>query len=209
MNIIAKQLERSNVVFAFREGAIQPPEPSRIFSLYGGDASKGSLFSDNPAMSTRVFEFPALGLMWIFEGSRVRVEDKRFRSPQDSKLPQEMLRVLKALYPNVAPIAQGFNYDILYRMDIVIPVADIMGSFLRKEAVENIADFGWQYTLTKEKGKRAETYFFKVVSPIEFSVHANYHFNNIGTVEERDLQKSFEHSYREVDKALDHIAFKS
>jgi hypothetical protein len=127
------------------------------------------------------------------------------RSPKDARLAHEMRRLLTALYPDKQPEAYGYNYDMIYRVDTVIPVKEIMGSFLKSSATEEVKDFGWQYTLSKEKGKRAETYFFKMVSPIEYGVHANFHFNESILPKTEDLQASFEKKYADADESLMHI----
>ena len=207
MKITAKQIDRSNVVIAFPDGVIPPPEASKLFPLYTEAQSKGAMFSDNPSTATKVFDFPAAGLQWVFEPGRVRLEDKKHRSPDESKLPAELVRVMEALYAGALPVGYGFNYDMIYRMDTVIPMKDIMGSFLKPESIEDVRHFGWQYTLSKEKGKRLETYFLKAVSPIELAVHANFHFNDIRLPDADDLQKAFERSYANADGALSHLAF--
>ena len=209
MSIVAKQIQRSNIVVAYADGAVRLPEPATVFSAYPGEGGKGALFSDNAAMATRIFEFPTTGFMWIFEPSRVRLEDKKFRSPEDSKLAQELHRVLAVLGWTAVPVAYGFNYDIIYRTDVVIPAGEIMQNFLKPETIESIKDFGWQYTLAKEKGKRLETYFFKAVSPIEYSVHANFHINEAGLPKEKDLHEQFKRGYADVDNGLSHMAHKA
>lgn len=206
MSIIAKQIQRSNIVCVFPEGATKLPEPSIVFAAYPGEAGKGGLFSDNAAVMTRIFEFPAVGYMWIFEPNRVRLEDKKFRAPDDSKLAHELLRVLGVLSPNAHPVAHGFNYDIIYRTDAVIPTKEIMKNFVTASTIEEVADFGWQYSLAKEKGKRLETYFFKAISPIEYSVHANFQTNEPGLPKEKELQERFKKGYADVDNGLKHMA---
>ncbi|HEY1733578.1 MAG TPA: hypothetical protein VGG23_03945, partial [Acidimicrobiales bacterium] len=192
MNIIAKQIERSNVAFVFRDGALVAPEPAKLFPLYPSKDAAGSMFSDSPSTATRVYEFPAVGLQWVFEPGRVLLEDKRHRTPDESKLAVEAVRVLRALDPGAAPAGYGFNYDMICRMDSVIPAGDIMESFLKPELVESVRHFGWQYTLEREKGRRLETYFLKAVSPIEFSVHANFHFNDPDAPKAERLEELFE-----------------
>ncbi len=206
MNITAKHIDRSNVVFSFKEGSIAAPDPAQMFALYSSAAAQGSMFSDHPALATRIFDFPNLGLQWVFEPGRVRLEDKKHRPPAESGLPKEALRVLSALYPKVIPMAHGFNYDILYRVGAVIPTDEIMGAFLKPESIADVRDFGWQYTLAHEKGRKTETYFFKMVSPIEFSVHANFHVNDAGYPSEKELESSFVARYADVDKSLSHMS---
>ena len=207
MNIIAKQIQRSDIVFLFNAGPLVLPEPAQLFSLYPGEAGKGSMSSDNAAMGVRIFEFPAPGLQWVFERNRVRLEDRASRTPAESQLGPEAIRAMLALYPGVAPTAHGFNYDIIYRMDNVIPVSDIMSSFVGADATEDIQSFGWQYTLSREKGKYTETYFFKVVSPIEFAVHVNFQTNTPGLPHAKSLQTAFQHSYEAADESLKRLSF--
>ncbi|MEK7641692.1 MAG: hypothetical protein AAB365_01735 [Patescibacteria group bacterium] len=207
MTITAKHIQRSNIIVTFPDGTLRLPEAAQIFALYTGEAAKGSVFSDTPSMATRVFEFPVPGLQWVFEPNRIRIEDKSARQPSESRLAYELHRVLAVLYPDRKPAAYGFNYDSIYRVDTVIPTGEIMKSFLKPSAVEDVADFGWQYTLSKDKGKRTETYFFKVVSPIEYSVHANFHYNETVLPKSGDLQSGFERSYADVDESLAHMKF--
>jgi hypothetical protein len=205
MNITAKHIQRSNIIVIFPQGTILLPEASQIFGLYTGEQAKGSTFSDTPSMATRIFDFPVIGLQWVFEPTKIRLEDKLSRSPKDAKLAHEMRRVLAALYPEQIPSAYGFNYDMIYRIDTVIPIKEIMGSFLKPSSTEDVKEFGWQYTLVKDKGKRAETYFFKMASPIEYGVHANFHFNESVMPKSEDLQASFERKYADADESLAHI----
>lgn len=208
MNVTAKHVQRSNIIVTFPDGSLRLPEAAQIFALYTGDVAKGSVFSDTPSMATRVFEFPVAGLQWIFEPNRIRIEDKSARQPSESRLAHELHRVIDALYPGIKPAAYGFNYDTIYRIDTVIPARDIMSAFLKPTTVEDVVDFGWQYTLAKEKGKRSETYFFKAVSPIEYSVHANFHFNESVLPRSEDLQAAFERRYADMDEGLKHISFR-
>lgn len=207
MKTTAKNIERSNIIFAFAEGSLGLPDPANVFALYPGTQSRGALFSDNTALASRIFEFPEMGYQLVFEPTRIRIEDRKRRTPDESKLGQEMVRILGVLYPNAVPVAHGFNYDILYRTSTVIPVQEIMGAFLNQTTIENVKDFGWQYTVALEKGKRTQMYFFKAVSPIELSIHANFHFNQTFVPRPAVLQESFERAYGEADDSLDHMKY--
>lgn len=207
MNITAKQIERSNAVIAFTEGSAPFPEPSQIFALYAPEQARGSLYSDNAAMATRVFELPNAGLQLVFEPGRTRVEDKQHRTPTDSKVAAELVRIMGSLAPKASPIAYGFNYDIIYRVDNVIPMRDIMAAFVKTDAVEDVKTFGWQYTISKEKGKKLRTYFFKAVSPIELSVHANFNFTADALPDAAALQAELEKCYIAADEAVAHLSF--
>lgn len=206
MNITAKHIQRSNIVVTFPTGTISLPEASQIFSLYNAEQARGSTFSDTPSMMTRVFEFPVVGLQWVFELSKIRLEDKMNRSPKESRLANELHRLLAALYPEKKLQAYGFNYDMIYRIDTVIPVKETMASFLKSTATEDVKEFGWQYTLVKEKGRRSETYFFKTVSPIEYGVHANFHYNGSELPKSDDLQDAFERKYADADESVMNIS---
>jgi len=207
MNIVAKQINRSNIMFIFKEGTIQLPEPSVMMSLYPKEAGKNAMYSDHPAMSMRIFEFPARNLQWVFEPSRVRIEDKGHRDPDVSKLGPEAHRVLSALYPKASYLQHGFNYDAIYRADNVIPIMDIMKSFLKPAAVDGLKDFGWQYTLADKKHGDSRTFFMKAVSPVEIAVQANFHFAEPGFPEGEELQKEFEKRYDESDSCIRDMTF--
>lgn len=207
MNITSKHIQRSNAVFVFERNTLTFPEAAQVFALYQGSASKGALFSDNASIATRIFEFPEVGYQLIFEPDKIRLEDKKSRTPDESKLGQEILRIVNALYPQKVPVAYGFNYDILYRTQVVIPMPEIMEHFLKKEVVEDVKDFGWQYTVAKEKGKHTQTYFFKVVSPIEINMHANFHFNDYLPLRNQLIQNAFERAYKDADEGMTHTSF--
>ncbi len=206
MNITAKHIQRSNIVVTFAPGSITLPEASQIFSLYNAEQTKGATFSDTPSMMTRVFEFPVVGLQWVFEPTKIRLEDKMNRPPRDSRLAYELRRLLATLYPDRTPQAYGFNYDMIYRIDAAIPIKEIMGAFVKSSTLEDVKEFGWQYTVVKEKGKRAETYFFKMVSPIEYGVHANFHYNESILPKADDLQAAFERKYADADESVASIS---
>lgn len=205
MKITAKHIQRSNIMMVYADGVLKIPEAAQVFSLYSGKDTQGSVFSDTPSMATRIFEFPVPGFQLIFEPGRFRLEDKLNRQPKESRLAHEVHRILGALYPGISPTAYGFNYDMIYRMDTVVPIQEIMASFLKPATLESVKDFGWQYTLSKDKGKRSETYFFKNVSPIEYSVHANFHFNETVLPKSDDLQAAFERRYADADESVNQV----
>lgn len=207
MIITAKNIQRSNIILVYADGTLKQPDAAQVFGLYQGNDARGSTFSDTPSLATRVFEFPVPGLQIIFEPNKIRIEDKLGRSPKESHLVNELYRLINSLYKEVKPIAYGFNYDIIYRVDQVIPIKDIMSNFLKQVTIESLKDFGWQYTLNKEKGKRAETYFFKSISPIEYGVHANFHFNDQHLPKPDTLQMAFEKRYSDTDESVLDIKF--
>ncbi len=74
-------------------------------------------------------------------------------------------------------------------------------------AIDFVKDFGWQFTLSKQKGRKLETYFFKAVSPIELRVHANFHFSDHEFGSPKDLQEQFEKCYNNINLIFDNLSF--
>lgn len=206
MNIISKQIEMSNVVTVFGDKFFLP-SPAHFMSLFGQEGLKGSNFVDDTAMRIVVFEMPALKFRYVFENKRFRIEETGFRYPDESKCAIEMHRIIESLYKNIPTLAFGFNYDAIFKFDNVIPQREIMGNFIKKEKLDYLKDFGWQFSLEKEKGKKLETYFIKAVSPIELRVHANFHFNQATATLAEEFQVKLENSYKKMDEMLKDFSF--
>lgn len=206
MNIIAKQIERSNIVYLFPAGAFAPPEAGDFFRLHSESELKGINFVDDPALRLRLFDLTALKYKWTFEPDKIRLDDVGFRRPADSKMANEFVRVVSAVSKK-KPSAVGFNYDIIFKTDVVIPMKEIMANFLGDEEAERVRDFGWQYSVTKHKGAKSELYFFKAVSPLELAVHVNVHFQGTDIPEGKNLQRLFEECYNDIDTAIERLSF--
>lgn len=206
MNIIAKNIEMSNCVAVFPERFFLP-EPSVFMSLFGPEDLKGANFADDPVMRLKVFDLPFKKFKYIFENNRMRIEEYGFKEPNESKCTLEIRRIISGIYNNLEPVAYGFNYDTIYRFDSVLPQRDILAQFISPAQQDLIKDFGWQYTVAKDKGQKLATYFFKVVTPIELRVHANYHFNISNFPLGEKLQEQFEKCYTDIDKSLDNLSF--
>ena len=206
MNIISKQIEMSNTVAVFGDKFFLP-SPAHFMSLFDHNGLKGSNFVDDTAMRLIVFEMPALKFRYVFENKRFRIEETGFRYPEESRCVVEMHRIIESLYKNVPTLAFGFNYDVIYKFDHIIPQREIMGNFIKGDKHDYIKDFGWQFTLEKEKGKKLETYFFKAVSPIELRVHTNFHFNDKADFRSEEFQNKFEHYYKKIDEVFKDFAF--
>jgi hypothetical protein len=206
MEILSKNIEMSNVITIFKDSFFFPEAPL-FMSLFNKNDLSGSHFADDPVMRVRMFEFPQTKFKYIFERNRFRIEDYGFRDPKDSQGAAEMHRIISALYPGIKPVAYGFNYDAILKLSSVIPQQEIMGHFLREESLSFLKDFGWQYTLEKEKGKKLETYFLKAVSPIELRIHANHHFNEQILPSSRKLQEDFEKCYSTIHATFKQFLF--
>ena len=196
----------SNCVVVFGEKFFLP-EPNSFISLFDSNEMKGTNFADDPVMRIKVFDLPNKKFKYIFENNRLRIEEYAFREPNESKCAEEIHRIISNIYKNIKPLAYGFNYDLIYRFDSVLPQREIMANFINNSMHDSIKDFGFQYTVSKEKGKNLETYFFKSVSPIEFRVHANFHFNNTEILTGNDLQAQFEKCYTLIDEAIHNLSF--
>lgn len=205
MNRVAKNIEMSNCIAIFGDGFVLP-DPKDFISLFTQEELRGANFADDPVMRLKVFDLPTKKFKYIFEGNRIRLEDYGFREPTDSLLVKELVRIVKAIYPNIKPVAYGFNYDAIYRFDSIVPQREVTKNFIEENLQEQVKHFGWQYTLSKEKGRRLETYFFKVVSPIEIRLHSNFHFNYDDFLYD-NRQGKFERCYTLMDQAIEKLAF--
>jgi len=207
MIITSKSIQRSNIIFAFPAEAILKPEPQDVFSLYSPEIAKGSNYIDDPAMEIKIFNFPVLRQKIVFERGRLRVEDETQEEPDISKRAAEAHRIKTVLFKELKPAAFGFNYDIIYRFNDVIPQREIIKNFVSNAEVENVKDFGWQFTLQKEGNKKLETYFFKVVSPLEIALHINHHFDKTEMPPPEKFQELFEKCYNSTDEILKSLNF--
>ncbi len=206
MKIVAKQIEHSNIVFLFPQNTFGLPEAADFFRLYKEPELKGSNFIDDPVLRLRVFEFQAMKFKWMFEPDKVRLDDLGFRRPEESKLGEEFARVIASVAKR-KPAAVGFNYDVIFKTDTVIPMKDIMANFIGDDEAERVRDFGWQYSVNLHKGAKTELYFFKAVSPLELAVHVNVQFQGVDIPEEKNLGKLFEQCYTDIDTAVKRLSF--
>jgi hypothetical protein len=166
----------------------------------------GARFLDDAALGIRVFTFPANELRLIFEPSRVRVEAMKPKKPDELPLADYLSLLVAELYPNMPFPRYGYNYDITYQYDAVIPQRMVIGAFLDEETADKTTHFGWQFTLAKEKGKRRETYFMKVASPLELRAMANIEFDQ-ALPKAKDSQAAFVRCYTEAQGIAEHVNF--
>lgn len=207
MNITAKQIEKSNAVIVFPKGISAVPETGAFYGLQNEQAIKGSGFSDDQTLGFRLFDLPALKYKYVFEAGRMMVEDTGFRKPEEAGCAKEIYRIWSGLSSHVKPAAYGFNFDLVYRTDAVIPQREILKPFLKERLQDNVRDFGWQFSLTKDKGRITELYFFKVVSPLEISVHANFHFVGGDIPDAKAFQALMDKCYTDMDEIMSELVF--
>ncbi len=201
MAIVARNLE--SVSFVVVAGETLPlPDPAAIFTHFQGEDSKGARMLDDTALHLRSFLFPALGLRIIFEPTRIRFELLTPQKPADFPLAKRACAALAALYPGRPFPRTGFNYDIAYQYDAVIQQRAILGAFLDKDTIEDATHFGWQFSLAKEKNTRRETYFCKVVSPLELRIMANIELDTRVAHSPDDAQALYERCYTECQEIV-------
>lgn len=205
MQITARQPHEITAVAVSTKGRLPLPEPHAFFALFPGEGA-GAQYFDDPALGVRSFTLPKLQLRITFERIRMRVEDTGSRRVEDLKLGETLGMLAESLFPKASFDRYGFNYDVVYRYDDVIPSRSVMSSFVEEGMLEAVSHFGWQFTLNKEKGRRRETYFCKVISPLEVQILANVEFERAFPSQEA-LQKSFEKSYTEIQNIPERIAF--
>lgn len=205
MKRVSKNIELANCIAVFGDGFILP-EAQAFISLFTEDQLRGANFADDPVMRLKVFDLPMKKFKYIFEVNRIRLEDYGFREPADSKLAEELVRVVKSIYGNLKPVAYGFNYDAIYRFNSIVPQREITKNFIQENLQEEVRGFGWQYTLAKDKGRKLETHFFKAVSPLEIRLHSNFHFNYDDFLNS-GRQTQFEKCYTLMDQAIENLAF--
>jgi hypothetical protein len=207
MKIIAKSLQHANIVLVAKEGGLNTIDPQQVMALFKPHDLRGSTFVDDPAMKVKVFGFPEKKLKIIMEEKRLRIEDLSGESPDSSKFGLEAYRLILELAKGLPLDSWGFNFDIFYRGDQVIPQREIMKNFVTDVEQDQIQDFGWQFTLVKPSEKKQESYFFKVISPLEIAIHANYHFSSPPVKSAEELQKYYEEYYSSTEKILQRLSF--
>ncbi len=206
MAIIARNLEGISAVLVSLSHALASPEPQKVFALFTGEVGKGARLLDDTALHMKVFTFPAMNLQIVFERTRIRFDATTPKKPDELRLGELMAHVAKNLYPEVPFQKLGFNYDIAYQYDVVIPQRQLWERFIAKDALEDMTHFGFQMSFQKEKGKRRDTYFCKVVSPLELRVLANIELDcALPSVDE--TQVLYTRCYTESQEIVTQLAF--
>lgn len=206
MAIVARNLEAVSIVAVVPEHhRMSMPAPDAVFALFPGSGSKGARLLDDTALRVRVFTFPELSFRLIFEPTRIRLEALTPKKPDELRLGEVLQAVCRQLYPAHAFARIGFNVDIAYQYDAVIPQRELWARFLSKDALEDMTHFGFQMSFQKDKGRRRETYFCKAVSPLELRILANIELDGIHA--ETDIQQLFEQCYTSSQGIVNHLTF--
>jgi len=216
MRITSKSLHHSNIVFVFDESRFIAPENHVLASFYRGEAAIGARFVDDPVLRTKILELPKLKLQISVEPVRLKIDDNSQEEPEKSFLIKEAVNVFQQLFSqNSKLIGFGFNFDIYYQTNQVIRLQDFFAGFAGKEALKKseLMDFGVQFTLEKDGGKKREIYFIKITAPLEIAVHVNYHFPSLKLApplrlpELSEIETSFSKCYNETDEIIEGLKF--
>lgn len=206
MAIIARHIEGVSAVAVASGQRLALPEPRAVFALFPGEASKGARLLDDTALKIRTFTLPAVNLQIICEPSRIRFDMLKPHAPEEMRLGEIVGATTEALYQGVIFPRFGFNYDITFQYDTVIPQRELWKAFLKGELLEQMTHFGWQVTFQKEKGKRRDTCFFKVISPLELRVMTNVEVDR-ELPSSINTQKLFEQWYTETQEIVKGVTF--
>lgn len=201
--ITSKSLFSSNIAFIFNEKNFSQPENGQFASLFGGEKAKGAKFIDDPIIKAKVLILPNAGLKLTLKNRRMMIDDQTAKNPKESSLIAEAKDIVDKLFKNQTLDGFGFNFDVYYRFNNVIPIRDIFEHFFGEEMLKkkDLRDFGFQFTLEK-KGGILDVYFLKITAPLELAVHFNRHFPKKELPNLDDLRQMFENCYNEMDEAI-------
>lgn len=194
------------MVFLFADTYPFIPENKDFNSLFDERASKGANFIDDPTIRTKMLDVPVPNLQVIWEGTRLRIEDKKAVEPSESKLVKEALRIYHALLPENAPLRGfGFNFDVVFQFDDVIRMQDMLSRLTSQilEIGDGLLDFGWQWTVSSKDAKQLTRYFVKVTAPLELVIHVNYHFVADRLPTEGEINMRHKIGYNSLDSVVD------
>lgn len=204
MAIIAHNLEGISIAaIAKNRLPVLPPE---AVVAHLGKETAGMRTIDDVALGVKVYTLPKPGIQIVIEPTRVRIDAQVAKRPEDMRLGERLGRLMEALYPAEAVVRYGFNYDIAHQYETVIPQREIIRSYLKEEAIENVTHFGWQCTRSKDKGARRDTHFFKVVSPLELRILTNVEIDK-PLPGPAALQEEYERCYGESQAITGELVF--
>lgn len=210
MVITSKSLNRSNISFVFKQEGFVAPENADFAMLYTGEPAKGANFIDDPVMRLKIFHLPKLKMTFTLEGTRFRIDYDAEDGNLNHAVIMEGLNVHKNLFPKCALESYGFNFDIIYRFENSLQMNHLFGLLSDSDKIltkKDLVNLGVQFTLQNPVSGGSETYFLKIVSPLELTVHVNYHFNSGKLPDEPQMKVLFQKSYEEIDQVIQHLKF--
>lgn len=208
MIITSKSLQRSNIAFVFKQEGFVTPENGEFAILYTGEPAKGANFIDDPAMRLKVYHLPKLKMTFTLEGTRFRIDQDTEDGNLSSAIVAESLNAYKNLFSKCGLESYGFNFDIIYRFDNTLQLNYLFGLLANSGKIlekRDLTALGIQFTL--QKPDKSETYFLKIVSPLELVAHINYHFNSNRLPDEQKMKELFQKNYEEADEIIKNLKF--
>lgn len=207
MVITSKSLQRSNIAFVFKQEGFITPENGDFAILYTGELAKGANFIDDPVMRLKVYHLPKLKMTFTLEGTRFRVDHDTEIGHLNPAIVSESLSAYRNLFSKCNLESFGFNFDIIYRFDSTLQLDYLFGLIADNEILEknDLTAFGIQFTLRRPD--KSETYFLKIVSPLELAAHVNYHFNSNQLMDEQKMKELLPKSYEETDEIIKNLKF--
>lgn len=199
-----------NIVFLTKE-SVAVPENSKFTSIFSGETARGMNFFDNTGIQAKLLDVPELGLSVIWEGKRLRIEDRLQKEPAESHLPANALKIFEKLFGDTHALAgYGFNFDIYYQLRDVIPIHALFGNIkpYGLEMGESLLDLGWQWTVAGKGGKKLDGYFVKITAPLEIAAHRNSHYSETEIPKEKELSKRFLEDYAETHSVVSSLMLK-
>lgn len=206
MVINSKSLYHSNIVFAFSQDNFLVPDNAELFSFFSSDQTKGANFIEDPILKAKVLSLPQLKVQIIWEKNRLVVEDLSQEENNGGNISVLAFSLLKKFLDKNKILGFGFNFDINYRFRDVIGIKEAFLNIADEKVLEksDLRDWGCQFTLEKEGGKRQERYFLKITSPLEVMAHVNCHFDN-KEINEESLSILFNKCYNEIDEVIKNL----
>lgn len=202
--ITAKTSLNSNIVFLFDKTKFYIPDNSVFGSLYSGIEAAGARFLDDPIIHAKVLTLPNIQTRITLEENRLRIDDDSEKKPEESSLFERALMTKEKLFSSLPIEAFGFNFDIQYRFSNVIPLNDFFEKIFDPKIHEekDLRDFGFQCTFNNHKRGYTDIFFFKIISPLELSVHVNRHFPSREMPKEKKFKELFLTCYEDVDATV-------
>ena len=78
-----------------------------------------------------------MNLKISLEKRRLMIEDLAANEPKSSVLPNEILNICQKLFPQTALAGFGFNFDLFFRYNTLLPIKDGFARFFGEEPLQN------------------------------------------------------------------------
>jgi hypothetical protein len=168
-----------------------------------GDEVKDKMtFVEAPGL--KVVIFPSRKKEFVFEGTRILVNDKSETLPKDSEVIDDFNKIIKSNMVEQGKVAAyGFNYDaIITPENGSFKISDLVGSKIA--AIENIQSAGVNILFEKD----GATYALEI-KPIgseqKFIAHFNAHFSTTKLPNAEELKEKINKEFLEFKNTIEKI----